>query len=403
VHIGTGQHDQRRRPLKLDAVTVGEADRLRRTLLRRQVPASTPAGTSGSTGGVGESAHDSVAAGPPAGDLIAALRPRWLAYAPLTLSGLASIGVLALVVWRSVNELNINPTNLPGLRAGTRWIEHASVGGLVAAGAIVLLLVVVVGSVVVYVFQFAGYQLTREPDATLHIRRGLLTRSMVTIEEARLRGAVVREPLLLRAARGGRCLAVATGLRGGRSESHLLMPPGPAAEAHRVAGAVLRQAPPPTAVPLVRHVPAALRRRLTRAVVPLLVLALALWAASLAGAPGWLWITALALVPVNALIGYDRYRALGHALTERYLVSRWGSLNRRTVALQRTGIIGWQVRQSFFQRRLGLVTLTATVAAGHGAYHVFDLTQPDALALAEQTQPGLLAPFTTRTGVATQA
>ncbi|HWE90019.1 MAG TPA: PH domain-containing protein [Pseudonocardiaceae bacterium] len=382
VHIGTGQHDQRRRPLRLDAVSVAEADRLRHDLLRRQATSTGPIEPTADTG-----QRES-------GALIASLRPAWLAYAPLTLSGLASIGVLLALVWRSANELDINPANVPGLRSGVHWVEHASVGGLIAVGTVIVLLVVVVGSVVVYVFQFAGYRLTREPDATLHVRRGLLTRSMVTIEEARLRGVAVREPLLLRAARGGRCTAVATGLRGGRSESHLLMPPGPAAQAHRVAGEVLRSDPSPTATPLVRHLPAALRRRLTRAVVPVLALTLVLWLSALAGGPGWTWIAALALVPVAAAIGYDRYRGLGHALTDGYLVTRSGSLDRRTVALQRTGIIGWQLRQSFFQRRLGLVTLTATTAAGHGAYHVLDLAEPAALELAEAAQPGLLAPFT---------
>jgi putative membrane protein len=384
VHIGTGQHDQRRRPLKLDSVSAIEADRLRHILLRRQT-------------------NTAMADEPqPSGEPIALLRPAWLAYAPLTLSGLASIGLLLALVWRSANELNISPANVPGLRSGVHWVEHASVGGLIAVGAVVVLLVVVVGSMIVYVLQFAGYRLSREPDATLHIRRGLLTRSMVTIEEARLRGVAVREPLLLRAARGARCSAVATGLRAGRSESHLLMPPGPAVEAHRVAGVVLRAEPTPTAAPLVRHPPVALRRRLTRAILPVLALALVLWLASLAGWPGWAWIAALALVPVAAALGYDRYRGLGHALTDRFLVTRSGSLDRRTVALQRTGIIGWQLRQSFFQRRVGLVTLTATIAAGHGAYHVLDLAEPAALELAEAAQPGLLAPFTMRVGVASE-
>jgi len=96
------------------------------------------------------------------------------------------------------------------------------------------------------------------------------------------------------------------------------------------------------------------------------------------------------LLPFAVVLGIDRYRALGHALTQRYLVTRWGSARRETVALQRTGIIGWKLRRSFFQRRAGLATLTATTAAGHGAYHVVDLTVEDAIALAEEALPGSL-------------
>ena len=50
---------------------------------------------------------------------------------------------------------------------------------------------------------------------TLHIVRGLLTRRSITLEERRLRGAEVSEPLLIRAVGGARTLAVATGLRVG--------------------------------------------------------------------------------------------------------------------------------------------------------------------------------------------
>jgi putative membrane protein len=95
-------------------------------------------------------------------------------------------------------------------------------------------------------------------------------------------------------------------------------------------------------------------------------------------------------------LAIDRFHNLGHTLTGRYLVSRSGSFDRRTVALQRDGIIGWQVRRSFFQRRVGLVTLMATIAAGRGGYHVLDITESDGLRLAEEAVPGLLAPFVSR-------
>jgi putative membrane protein len=174
------------------------------------------------------------------------------------------------------------------------------------------------------------------------------------------------------------------------------VPPGPLAEAHRVAAKVLRTngGSSPTEVRLIRHSARALRRRLLRAVVPALVIALALWLAHVWGEwPNWLWVGACALPVLAVPLGLNRFRNLGHALTPGYLITRSGSFDRRTVALQRDGIIGWKVRRSFFQRRAGLATLTATIAAGRGAYHVLDVTESDGIRLAEDTVPGLLAPF----------
>jgi len=383
VRIGTGQHQHKgHKPMKLDAVTTAEADRLRRVLLQRTEPGPAPAAL----------ASTSPAR---AGDVLAKLDWRWLRYAPLTLSGLFAAAAIFGVVWRSVNELDINVNRIGLMRSGVRWFEHASAGAVIAVVTLVAVVLIVFGSTVIYVLKYAGYELTREPDDTLHVRRGLLTTSAVTIEEARLRGVGIHEPLLLRAGRGARCSAVATGLTS-RSESHLLMPPGPAVEAHRVASRALRLADgtSPTEVRLAGHPRQALRRRLVRAVGSALVVVLALWlAAVVLGWPVWLWQAACALPVLAVPLGWNRYRNLGHALTPRYLVSRSGALERRTVALQRTGIIGWQVRRTFFQRRAGLITLAASTSAGRGVYHVFDVTETDGLRLADDAVPGLLTPF----------
>ena len=61
--------------------------------------------------------------------------------------------------------------------------------------------------------------------------------------------------------------------------------------------------------------------------------------------------------------------------------------------LQRTGVIGWNVRQSWFQRRAGLVTLVATTAAGHQAYAAIDIPEPLAIAFADTAVPDLMTPF----------
>ncbi len=386
VRVGTGQHEQKKhKGLVLDAVTSADAEQVRHALLDRTRSAGRP--------------HDRLtteagATTPAPSEEIASLQRKWLRYAPLTLSGLAAIAALGGIIWRSVNELGINIANIGSVRTGLHWIETTPPVLVVAIVAVGGLIVVLGGSVIVYVVQFAGYRLTREPDATLHVRRGLLTKSAVTIEEARLRGVEVSQPLLLRLAGGARCLAIATGLQA-RNQAHVLMPPGPLTEANRVAGTVVHEPVSPTTVPLQPHPRVALRRRLLRTLLPAVVLVLGLWLATLpaGGLPQWPWQLALITLPLGLALGYDRYRNLGHTLAGPYLVTRLGSLDRKTVALQRSGIIGWRVHESFFQRRTGLITLAATTAAGPGVFHVLDLAKSDGLAFVEEATPGILTPF----------
>jgi putative membrane protein len=105
------------------------------------------------------------------------------------------------------------------------------------------------------------------------------------------------------------------------------------------------------------------------------------------------WLGSLALLPCGALMAADRYRALGHAVVDGSLVAAGGSLVRRRHILSCEGIIGWNLHQSFFQRRAGLVTLTATTAAGRQAYRVQDVAAGEALRVAGEALPGLLTPF----------
>jgi putative membrane protein len=89
----------------------------------------------------------------------------------------------------------------------------------------------------------------------------------------------------------------------------------------------------------------------------------------------------------------DRYRSLGHEVIDGYLVVRRGSLVRRRVALERDGIIGWHLRRSFFQRRSGLVTVTATTAAGRQRYELPDVRLDESAGLVDLATPDLLTPF----------
>ncbi|MHA6628855.1 PH domain-containing protein [Pseudonocardia sichuanensis] len=369
--------------LSLDAVSKAEADRLRRELLDRP-RADLPA-----------------APAPAPGEELARLRWSWLRFAPLTFSSIAGIGAVGAAGFNLFDDLGLDPRELPPVDDAAQRLTTAPLWLGIAVLALALLVVAVVGAVLLFAERWYDYRLTREaaadPDAapggTLRVKRGLLTRRSLSVSERRLRGAEVVEPLLLRAGRGAQCHALSTGLSRD-AQGGALQPPVPRAEAHRVAALALRGHPEEvTLAPLRRHPRAALQRRLTRAVGPAAAVVVLAFAAGWAVPLPWLGPASLALLPVAALLALDRFRALGHELTARHLVARQGSVQRRTVALQRAGVIGWTFRQSVFQRRAGLVEVEAVTAAGAGGYTVLDVSAPDGVALADAAVPRLLTPF----------
>jgi putative membrane protein len=156
---------------------------------------------------------------------------------------------------------------------------------------------------------------------------------------------------------------------------------------------VLRTAGPLDA-PLVGHGPRARTRRYTRAVGPAVLLLLATLAlVPLVDAPLWLPVVAALGVPAAVALAADRARALGHALVNGYVVVRSGSLNQRREALEADGVIGWNLRATWFQRRAGLTTLVATTAGGRQAITALDVPEPVAVALAREAHPHLLGQF----------
>jgi len=328
--------------------------------------------------------------------VLAALRPGWVWYGPFTLSGLVTIGVVVGFVYRLANEAHVNPGRFGPLRAISHQLSRVPLGIAIGEVALAVLVFVAVASTVGYVVAFWGFRLSRQDTGTLHMTRGLLTTRATTIEERRLRGVELSEPLLLRAVGGARCIAIATGLRVGRGAERggsLLLPPAPHAEAVRVAAEVLGD-PHPLTVELTGHGRRAARRRYLRAleVAAVLPVGLALlwW---LAGWPGWAPVVALAVLPVAAALAADRVRSLGHAIAGGHLVVRQGSVVRRRYALARDGIIGWHLRQSIFQRRAGVVTVIATTAAGRQHYSLLDVPVDLSVPVVDEATPGLLEPF----------
>ncbi|SHG85537.1 PH domain-containing protein [Streptoalloteichus hindustanus] len=409
VRIGTGAStgSGEDSELVLDAVSHAEAALLRRELWeRRPGVAGGPSGGAGPAGSAGWPTRSGGPAGETApttwrGDgLLAGWDHRWLRYAPLSIWSLAWVGVLVGAAERAFRIFGVELWQSDFIAEAWRTFRSVPLWLGIAAVLAVVVVIGSLGSLAVTAETWWGYRLEREPDGTLRVRRGLLTTRSVSLEERRLRGVEFVEPLFLRWGRGARVNAVAVGLGANsddeRSKSDALLPPAPKAEAQRVVVEVLREAHPPTTVPLRPHPRAALGRRLRWVVwwtvPPVLVLAvLGLWLT-----PVLLhlaWITAVIVIPVGVAAAVDAARSLGHAIHGRYLVIRSGTAQRRTVALRRDGVIGWTVSRSVFQRRAGLITLVATTAAGPGSYAVRDVELGTGLAYAEQAVPGLLAPF----------
>lgn len=374
VVIGTGTSDRKGHPaLTLDGLRAADAARLRSELLHREP----------------------VAAGEDESELFR-LPAAWVRYAPFTLSGAVSALAIAGFAWRLISEAHVDPDRFGPLHALERHLITAPIWQDVVEVTAVAIGFVAVASTAGYVLAFWNFRLTRHAGGTLHVTRGLVTSRATSIEESRLRGVELSEPLLLRAVGGARTLAITTGLRVGRGAERggtMLMPPGPRAAAQRIATDVVGDARPFTA-PLLAHGPRARRRRYVRAVgatVTLVATAALIW--WLAALPIWAWLILAVLVPLSVPLAADRAASLGHALVGDYLVTRRGSLVRRRAVLARAGVIGVTVRSSVFQRRAGLVTLIATTAAGRQGYRVQDVPAAQAIRIADTLLPGLLNDF----------
>jgi putative membrane protein len=374
VRIGTGTastSDEDR--VDLDGLPLVRARALRAELLRTST------------------ADDEVASAEATDTDVVTFDPAWLWFAPLTGSGVV-IGAAALgagsQVLQSVGFWEwFDPDNVdvPGLSL------VVLVPLLVLGGLVVISLLSIGG----YAVTNWGFRLTRSPSlggaATWHLTRGLFTTRETTLDDDRLAGVNLSEPLGLRLAGGARLSAIVTGLSRSQQGSSTLVPPAPRRVVERVAREVLDTAVP-VETALVAHGTHAVRRRWTRALGPALVIALACVVAVLVGATSWLLLGLVAL-PVAVFLAWDRVRSLGHALAAGHLVARSGSVVRRRRILEVDHVIGWNLRATWFQRRAGLTTLVATMAGGNQAVVILDLPETEAVRVAHEALPELVEQF----------
>ncbi|CAB4768360.1 unannotated protein [freshwater metagenome] len=380
VRIGTGAGADQ--DLDLDSLGRDDAQRLRVALLDRAALEGAPLTDPGADPGAADGAA------PPEPDrVVLRLDPSWARYAPLTSAGVLAAAALLGVATQVVPDSAWRLDRLPDLTPeGGGWVVLLGVGLVAAAVASAVL------AVAGYLVAHWDLTLTRTPRQW-RLVRGLLTTRETTVEDARLAGVVVREPLGLRLAGAAELGAVVTGLGGEQKGTLTLVPPAPAAVVAGVATEVLGSRSPAYA-PLHGHGPAATRRRWLRALSPVLVLlVVAAAGVLLADVPALVLVpVALLLLPAAAL-ARDRSRSLGHALVEGHVVARSGSLVRRREVLGVGHVIGWTVRDTWFQRRQGLVTLEATTAGGRQRVTVLDVPEGAGLDLASGSSPGLLAAF----------
>ena len=385
VRIGTGtastsDDDQ----IDLDGLPTDGARRLRQDLLHRIRPLEAyPAAVVLDGDGVAESSPEQEER------VLLVLDPAWAKYAPLTSSGVL-LAAAAVGVGSQVFD------QLPGVTDGVDLEQALELSALllIPIGLIAALAVITVLAVVHYLVTNWRFTLSHtRRDGTWHLSRGLLTTRETSIDEARLSGVTVGEPLGLRLAGAARLSAIVTGLDRNQQGSSVLVPPAPQDVVSGVGTELLGVAGPLQA-PLAPHGPQAVRRRYSRALTPALVGTTILVALVVTGASAWLLVPA-ALLPAAALaLAADRARALGHALTDGYVVARSGSLYRQRQALAVEDVIGWTFRATWFQRRVGLTSLVATTAGGPQSVTILDAPDDRAAELATTAMPALLRQFT---------
>lgn len=357
LRISTGQEAKGDTEFALDAVEAQQVPRLRAILLADTVPVAEA----------------------PAGRELARWQPSWLRYSPLSFTGLAMIAAAVGVIYQAGVGAALGNSDLA--QSGIAAAERLGVLVSVVVGVLAVLVASVVLSVLRSLLTYGNLVLRRDSDV-LHLQHGLLRLREHTYDMRRMRGGSLREPLLVRAFGGARLDAVMTGV-GGEGEASLLLPPCPAATARTVLAELIGN-PGVVDTALVGHGPAAARRRWTRALALPALVGVAMLVVAV---PVWAWVLWALLVGCAGLLAADRVRSLGHLVRDGWLVAGAGSLERRRDHLQTAGIIGWTVRQTYFQRRAGVATLIAATAAGQKRYAVMDVPAAQAWSVAAAASP----------------
>lgn len=232
-------------------------------------------------------------------------------------------------------------------------------------------------AVVVGVLREARFTVTRVED-DLHLTRGLLSTRDSVVPLRRVQLVEVQRNWARRLL-GFATIRIHSAGGSGDASRRVAIPLVTDDRVDELLSALLPEVP--GVPPLTAHPPTALRRAILRWVRPALVLPGAVWLAwavlpaGLRSAVAWVeparWYV-LALPVVAGLLGAVEYRQLAHGLTDRVVAARHGALSVTTALAPVVKVQGASMRRSYFQRLLGLATVTAHVAGPGGDVQVLD-------------------------------
>ncbi|MFB4193822.1 PH domain-containing protein [Streptomyces carpaticus] len=389
VNIGAGQQAaEGESALALDAVSTADARALQDRLLRLTDAPAAP-GVPAPAGGEATRADGTAPLA-----VLARFRPGWVVYNMMSLWAYALALGLGWGIFWLLGGFGVDVT---GFVAGLLDWKAIGWAGTVAIAFLAITVFGAIGLAVNYFTEYWNFELARVRGAEgtlLRTRQGLFTTREVNRDENRIRGVQLSEPLLWRWLGACDTSVITTGLSmWSMAQPAAVLPRGPVAVARRIAAEVLGTESP-WAVSPKAHPAAALRRRLWWATAFTAAAGLGLLVIAAAGVLPYaaLWAAA-ALWPCALGAACVAYRALGHAVTGRYLVLRSGLVNRSTTVLRRSAVSTIVIRESLLQRRLGLRSVSAMTAAGYGGYDIPDLDAHESVAFAAQAAPGVLDPF----------
>jgi putative membrane protein len=389
VQIGTGVDDDR---ITLNSVSRADADSLRAFLLARRAAAVAASATPATSGmemrpppvgepAVGQAADRTVEAP----RVLAQIDWSWLRFAPFSLARLVVLAAAVGALSQFGDELPVADV----AESAWSWVRQFAlavvIAGLIIGGLTSWVMIAVSG----YVVQWWDMRLTREAGS-LHLTAGLFTTRSISVEEQRVRGVEMKEPVLLRLVGGAELSTLATGVGSGGVTA--VLPPCPQAVARSVGADVLGSSTA-MSLQLTRHGPAARRRSWTKNLLSTgIVLAGTLLLMIWVDLPWWMpALVAVLGFCLSAVVAEVSYRHLGHGTTDEHLVMGSGEVARVRTVLEHDGIIGWVLHQSWFQRRLQLATLVATTAAGAERVVARDIPLSAAIRLADRCTPGVLS------------
>jgi putative membrane protein len=359
---------------QLDALSPAVASRLRTALLAGRARARGEAtqdaqGTDRATG------DDMVGAGQERGVLLATTTPRALVVAGLTeANGTLIAGLIGLVWQFGGDRIDEVAQRLPALLAGNAVL-------IVSAFLIILAVLLLVAAQLLSFWSFTLHRDTEE----LRIRRGLLEQRFDTIPLRRLQAVRIEENLPRRLLGRAAVKADVAGKPGGGSGgTDTLLPIGTTEEARALAEAVL-DLPGIASVPLEPMPRRARTRRLFRAVITVVVPALAL---GLLVDPRFL---ALLLLGIPAVAAAEAaYRSLGHVELDGVVVVRAGWWVRRTAFVPSSRLQALAVDQTLLQRARRLGTLRLGIARSPGLWsgpQMIDLDRGVAMRIVGELAP----------------